>query len=1006
MKKLFQCARFNCKAVTVVSWLSLLVLAACSNSVSTNSGGAVSPQTTATAITIDNAGVIPVFGNSATSTVIYVHNNSATTVSGISYSVVNNEGSNNAGSVDGVQCSAIAAGQSCALKIITPSLPNQQNQGSMLIKASYVLAEKSQSFSQLINYAAVDGASNKVAAGVKFKSGATISGYGNSTGYATLYLYASGANQVYTITGLSASQPSLKFNMGLKNITLSANAVQAVEVSSPILGSSISSALTVQSILAPSSSKSSNSNLHNLISDNSLQSGQFSDSVSLAVEPVTSGAILTSGFVPLINTVSATSGSLLIRNAGNQTAQVGSATAGSGISNLSGCSNTSLAPSETCTINFNVTESGGSANITVPYTGGSASSVVANVTWFNGVGAALVSMSIADNPLSFSATIGATTRVTITNIGGYSLTNLSIPAPVVFGGSATATLVNNNCASIESLPIGISCSYDVSVADSMTDLDQQINLGFSGNYAGSNGVTNYSRIMPLTYSSTSYGAIIVLSPLSAMSISGDNLESATQELTISNNGAATADLTSLGLINNPAYLTTNNGNCGSSLAAESSCTVQIKLGPVSSDLESSGVANYVVNYAAIGQTPAGIESTSVAWSVAPNLPNITMVASVTGCASGNGITTTCMDNPTATGGSSSSIQVVLTFTNSSSVTAATTISLPESSSSLFTVSGYSLFSNSCTNGAAINNGSCTIIYTLPSSAATTAFQSSLSRSDFAYNYTYGASGEVSASGTSNLATTIDVVMPTLAIGSISAIAQGGQSTAAINWGNLYQAAVPTTITSATASDGSTAVIGLSSATPATCGSVASNVASCTSVITTTDSTPTGTGYLLKASAAGGLSATPSPFKVVLSNNIIFVTSGTWNGNLGGFAGANTKCNADESKPSGSDAGAGKTYKALLNGNNATTTGVTYYKTGGVTPIATATGGNLVGSASLSNAIGIGAVWTGASLSCTLWTTNSNSGNGSVGSSTSTTSTWWSISTASCNGSRRLYCVAQ
>lgn len=468
----------------------------------------------------------------------------------------------------------------------------------------------------------------------------------------------------------------------------------------------------------------------------------------------------------------------------------------------------------------------------------------------------------------------------------------------------------------------------------------------------------------------------------------------------------------MGLVNNPAFLAAGSGDCGASLAAGESCTLALKLGPTNySDVESSGVANYVVNYAAVGQTPAGVESTSVAWSVTNiiSAPVLEMQASVTGCASGNGITTTCMDNPTATGGSSSSIQVVLTFTNSSTVTAANTISLPESSAALFSVPGYIEYSNSCTNGAAINNGSCSIIYDLPASAATTAFQSNLSSANFAYNYTYGASGELSASATSNLATMINVVMPTLAIDSIAAIVPGGQSTATINWGNLYQATAPTTVTSATGSDGNT-VDGLSSATPATCGSVASNIASCTSIITTTDSTPTGTGYLLNASSAGGVSATPSSFNVILSNNIIFVTSQYLNGNLGGYSGADAKCNAvdEANKPSGSAAGAGKTYKALLNGNNATTSGVTYYSTDGVTPIATATGGNLVGAASLVNSIKIsgGAVWTGATSNCNNWTNNTSDFNGSVGSSGAANSNWWSISTRACNITFKLYCVAQ
>jgi hypothetical protein len=56
---------------------------ACSGSGDVIDNGGVAPAISPTPITIDNAGVIPVFGNSSTSTVVYVHNNSNTTISEI-----------------------------------------------------------------------------------------------------------------------------------------------------------------------------------------------------------------------------------------------------------------------------------------------------------------------------------------------------------------------------------------------------------------------------------------------------------------------------------------------------------------------------------------------------------------------------------------------------------------------------------------------------------------------------------------------------------------------------------------------------------------------------------------------------------------------------------------------------------------------------------------------------------------------------------------------------------
>jgi hypothetical protein len=139
--------------------------------------------------------------------------------------------------------------------------------------------------------------------------------------------------------------------------------------------------------------------------------------------------------------------------------------------------------------------------------------------------------------------------------------------------------------------------------------------------------------------------------------------------------------------------------------------------------------------------------------------------------------------------------------------------------------------------------------------------------------------------------------------------------------------------------------------------------------------------------------------------IIFLTGSPSQGTLGGLSGADARCNTDSAKPSSGFA-AGYTYKALLNGNNATTSGVIYYRTNGTTPIATATGGNLVGASSLLNAITTTSttVWTGASLSCSNWT--STGPTATIGASSSASSTYWNNGSASCAGGRRLYCVSQ
>ena len=137
---------------------------------------------------------------------------------------------------------------------------------------------------------------------------------------------------------------------------------------------------------------------------------------------------------------------------------------------------------------------------------------------------------------------------------------------------------------------------------------------------------------------------------------------------------------------------------------------------------------------------------------------------------------------------------------------------------------------------------------------------------------------------------------------------------------------------------------------------------------------------------------------------IFVTAATYSGNLGGYTGADAKCNADASKP---DSG---TYKALLYTNNATTSGIEYYRPDNVTKIATATGGDLVDLNSLDNPINTAndTVWTGygGMYTCGGWTKDSSSWFGNRGQANASSDAYLNISSNTCDSSYHLYCVKQ
>lgn len=142
---------------------------------------------------------------------------------------------------------------------------------------------------------------------------------------------------------------------------------------------------------------------------------------------------------------------------------------------------------------------------------------------------------------------------------------------------------------------------------------------------------------------------------------------------------------------------------------------------------------------------------------------------------------------------------------------------------------------------------------------------------------------------------------------------------------------------------------------------------------------------------------------------IVVTNNTYDGNLGGFTGADSKCESDENVTSLNST---HSWKALLTGNSATISGNTYYRSDGTTKIATATNGELVGDSSLDTAISeqmIG-VWTGGyGSNCSNWQQISYGGSG--GWANANNNTWYKGILSEnywtpCSSRFHLYCVEQ
>jgi hypothetical protein len=166
-----------------------------------------------------------------------------------------------------------------------------------------------------------------------------------------------------------------------------------------------------------------------------------------------------------------------------------------------------------------------------------------------------------------------------------------------------------------------------------------------------------------------------------------------------------------------------------------------------------------------------------------------------------------------------------------------------------------------------------------------------------------------------------------------------------------------------------------------------------------------------------LALTPS---LASANNLVFVTSGTYDGNLGGLTGADYICNTLAGA-----AGLGGTFVAWLSDSTADArdrlTGagpfVTLQGHTVATDVADLTDG-LIGSISrdeYNDPPDISGVWTGTNpdgtwygLDCLGWTSNVNGGSvlGRRGNKATTSTSWTSFSNNVCFSKRHLYCFQQ
>ncbi len=559
----------NSPKLTKFSYLFLLALSACNGDNLQNAKPSGSLQ-------IDRAATVPVLADTATTTVIYIHNTSDREINNISYNVVdNNASSGTAGfSLNPQFCHRIAAHASCALEFTTPQLSAKGGdvQGSAMIRANFILEGKASYSQQLINYTLFSASS-----GLNISSDVSLQTKQNGV----IYLYA--ASESYSLQAIQSDSTQIRESQRSSQ-TLNARHIVAIELVSAEIN-------TEQNVKLK------------LDYQNQIRKSTNSSQFSVNVTPVTNGAILTSGQMPILNTTQSTAGEMLIYNSGNQAVTIGSITGNNGISISSSGSErcvsnmTNLAAGGSCTVYFTVPQQGNTGAIVIAY---GSNQLTQSVTWYNSINDALLQMVANPNSVSFSqGDTSSPLMVTVINIGGYDLTAMSMPTATNPDGGSATTITSSalSCKSSSNLPtgtdlpVGGSCTYALTLADTIAEANKTMLLKIGGNYTGSGGVVIYQRAIAISYTSVSIGRTIAISNLTGnipANVMGTT--AITFSATISGSGSSTL---SASLTNSlTGTIVSDPSPCALDTAGTRSCNFSIIPWYTGFDNSVLGLANY------------------------------------------------------------------------------------------------------------------------------------------------------------------------------------------------------------------------------------------------------------------------------------------------------------------------------------------------------------------------------------------------------------------------------
>lgn len=797
-----------------------------------------------------------------------------------------------------------------------------------------------------------------------------------------------------------------------------------------------------------------------------------SNTVTLAANSVSAGILnLLPNYFSL--TTSYESQIITLTNTGNGDLETMVITPTAPLITLSNNCGATLAAGATCqyTVGFDKTQPiAGTSLVTVNYTSaGSASSATATVNYTGRIAIAGLTITSGTNPnFDFTSRTAEsaqsmTSQITLTNTGSDAETLSSFSPPTYFSLNITG-ITGTACTTGLVLAKDASCNINLVYNTNgivTPNATAPVTVNYSYTVLGASKTSSSS--VGLTYQTVQSLASLTVSPATlsfATPVLNNAYDSSVQTIIISNNSDTAATNLDEILSGNDSALfgITKNNTCTATLAAGDSCSMDIQFGPFeSSTAAGTKTASLDLSY---NNAVITVNNNTPITAQAVSAQSAIITTAVTGNSGFTGAGTSGSPysvNQNATPAPT----VTITISNSGTVPATDFYITPSS------LGNWTLVNNNCgTSGSGVTlNASGTCTFGLQLATATIGAQNyALSNIAMDWVDQDSPTGQTTQHMSGTIYAEVNAVTPpaNLSESMSSYTFTNGTGTAESKF-TATEGSTPAPTVTYTISNSSTGSANNFyvdwvqpqpngwAITTNSCGEAASKVTlagnSNCSIIFELDTTAAAEYDLDLSSLAmywtntGSATLQSQPLAGIIyaeivtapATKMIFISVTGTTGAMGGLAGANAICQGDAN--GGTKTGTlSATWKALLRGNNATTSGTTYATSMGET-IATATGGDLIAvgatNGTLQHAIDKNQngdtvsqlAWTGGkgtnttTDNCNSWTNGTYAApkfyKGSYGGSNSTT-TWWNYTdqytpagyTQQCDQIQSLYCVQQ